>query len=115
MRTNESDHVAKMLQELVSFRDPAVVAIFAAGCGTIMTRGGEPTFGGYPYQAVANDLTVWIPNSFKFDDLNPALPIISAPFDLVVDTALLPVDILCWEEQQRPRDEVINFAVKELI
>jgi uncharacterized protein YceK len=85
-----------------------VIPLFVTGCGTIMTRGDENvTFGAYPYQAVANDVCYWIPESFHqpghpvAEGVDLGTAILSIPIDLTVDTILLPLDIGYWIAGQK--------------
>ncbi|MEI8353739.1 MAG: hypothetical protein WCG22_04440 [Lentisphaerota bacterium] len=83
------------------------MAMIVSGCGTIMTRGGDVTFGKYPYQAVVNDVTVWIPESFDqpghpvAEGVDLATAIVSVPIDIVADTVLLPVDVGYWIAEKK--------------
>lgn len=65
--------------------------ICVTGCGTIELRGGgTPVFGAYPYQSTAQDIK-WCGNA---ETIAGGLP--SMPFDLILDTACLPLDLLSW-------------------
>ena len=62
------------------------------GCGTFSTRTGSKHFGAPPYGAVIYDVDV-------ISNRRPAakcLAALNVPFDLVLDTLLLPVDLCFW-------------------
>ena len=67
--------------------------VFISGClGTISTRDKGNFAGGYPYQAVAFD-------GYCVAEARGNLApggLVSMPLDLVVDTVLLPIDLLLW-------------------
>ena len=73
------------------------------GClGTIGTRTGGDGVGKYPYMAVAADVAFPIhyfnePNE-SWGSITAAaiVGIISIPLDFVIDTVLLPVDLIAW-------------------
>jgi len=72
-----------------------------SGCvGTIASRNiseGDP-FGQYPYQAVVTDCNeVFRDKKFEFlGYFNTYIGVIAFPFDLAVDTVLLPIDLFFW-------------------
>jgi hypothetical protein len=79
-----------------------MIAFLGPGCGTAGTRVlCDRSFGAYPYQGVAIDFTL-IPASSDQpghpteEGINCATAILSIPLDLVVDTVLLPVDLVYW-------------------
>lgn len=65
-------------------------------------RPDESWFGSYPYRAVVDDVEIiaWsggsIPDSPAWGSVGILAGIVSIPFDLVVDTVLLPVDAIGW-------------------
>lgn len=62
----------------------------------------ESWFGSYPYRAVVDDVEIvaWsggsIPDSPALGSIGVLAGIVSIPFDIVVDTVLLPVDTVGW-------------------
>ena len=77
---------------------PAAVALCAAlsSCGTVYSRGTHAVFGAYPFQGVAVD-AVMITGHFRDDrEVYIAQGLMSLPFDLVVDVALCPLDLIAW-------------------
>ena len=74
--------------------------LLAAGCGTFKTRTGNTQFGAYPYEGVAEDFT-HMPDAINKNRPGKTIMeftvlIVSIPFDLGLDTVLLPVDLACW-------------------
>ena len=80
-----------------------LVVVMCAGCGTVSTRLGDHTFGGYPYEAVAIDVRL-VPASFEqpghptVEGFNCATAIVAIPFDLVFDTLFLLPDLIYWAD-----------------
>ena len=77
----------------------ACLAFVTCGCGTVCTRStcGYNTFGARPYEAVAQD--VMVIGDTKCESLSIAVGtfcFISAPIDIVLDTAGLPIDLVAW-------------------
>ena len=60
------------------------------GCGTFLTRTGNQPFGAYPYHAVGIDVIVV---AYEKTVSYKAVAFISIPFDIVLDTILLPPDL----------------------
>ena len=69
------------------------ICLNLSGCllGTAYSRsGGENSFGKYPYMAIAVDVKAMG---------SPAAAgwgVLSIPLDLVIDTVLMPVDLVLW-------------------
>jgi len=66
-----------------------------------MTRVSEDPFGAYPLQGVAFDFYMGnevVGNSIQnHEDPDQLLyPLLSLPFDLVIDVILLPADLIAW-------------------
>ena len=66
------------------------------GCGTFSTRAGSKHFGAPPYGAVVYDVDV-VANR---QPLAKCLAVANVPFDLVLDTLFLPVDLCFWAAGQ---------------
>lgn len=87
----------------------------ASGCCGIMTRIGTPPEGHYPYIGVAADLEMMRRDPCLGHMLAP-LGIIDLPFSLVVDTVLLPVDLIHtmrneeWGEYERTKQLSVSMA-----
>jgi uncharacterized protein YceK len=62
------------------------------GCGTMLSRTGNTSLGAYPYQAVGTDVAVV---AVEKPDLK-VLALVSIPIDVVLDTLLLPPDLILW-------------------
>ncbi|HEY9049939.1 MAG TPA: YceK/YidQ family lipoprotein [Gammaproteobacteria bacterium] len=81
----------------------ALFTVFLSGCfGTYNTRimdhnqAKDTSWAGkYPYQAVALDVDA-AANPRHGGAIVTIISIISIPLDLVVDTILLPVDLIMW-------------------
>jgi uncharacterized protein YceK len=91
-----------------------LVAMSLTGCGTYVTRHNSPCVGKYPYQGACTSggamMSAVLPDpdknsiggcvSFDFSFEARAfifvVGAVSLPFDVVVDTLLLPVDIGAW-------------------
>ncbi len=74
------------------------VLLFTSCIGTISTRTGGDHIGRYPYQALYIDFYE-MPQELIHKDENLAIVplfIFSFPFDLVIDTVLLPADLITW-------------------
>jgi uncharacterized protein YceK len=78
--------------------------VLSGGCafGTAVTRMNidklnTPLFGKYPYAAVVGDLKI-VPTigSHHEGDFFGGLALISIPLDFVIDTLLLPIDLVAW-------------------
>ena len=71
-----------------------LLTVLLSGCGTVGTRLGHTSFGAYPYQAIATDVEAVaeadVPGEIRI------LAFLSFPFDLVLDTLLLPPDLILW-------------------
>ena len=63
-----------------------------AGCGTFATRTGSEHFGAPPYGAVIYDARAVIDRQVA----TKCLALFNVPFDLVLDTIFLPVDLGFW-------------------
>lgn len=64
------------------------------GCGTFDTRGGDVSFGGYPYQAVGSDFST-LAQEREYPEAY-AMMLLTLPFDFVLDTLFLPPDLVLW-------------------
>jgi uncharacterized protein YceK len=79
-----------------------VLSVSLTGCGTIVSRCQAPHFGAYPYEGVLIDCVA--PAGLltgsrlsTSDRLGfSAAFIASLPFDAVLDTLLLPPDLIFW-------------------
>src|SRR2546423_12809825 len=69
-----------------------LLTMLTSGCGTLVSRTGQTSFGAYPYQAVGTDAAVV---AVEKPDLK-ILAFVSIPLDLAVDTLLLPPDVVLW-------------------
>ncbi len=78
--------------------------VLLSGCtGTMLTRSSRPMdhadpaphnmFGGYPFQAVVVDYQI---ESASQNDGNTYEVFAALAVDLVVDTVLLPIDLIAW-------------------
>jgi uncharacterized protein YceK len=91
-------HISGRCVKLYMRLGPLIVcALSSSGClGTLGTRSTK-AIGAYPYEAVYSDVRdPWRegPSAIPFDML-------SLPFDIVVDTVLLPFDSIGWCFGQR--------------
>jgi len=68
------------------------LTVLVTGCGTLVSRTGHTSFGAYPYQAVGTDVAVIAVEKPEVK----GLAFISIPLDVVVDTVLLPPDLILW-------------------
>ncbi len=74
----------------------ATLGSVSSGCGTLLSRGEGSFCGAYPFEAVAADV-VMIAGQFDQDQEAWILRgLVSLPFDLVVDIALAPIDLVAW-------------------
>jgi uncharacterized protein YceK len=78
-----------------------VITVMASGCGTVMSRGGENFFGAYPYQSTAADVGM----CGSTETIGAGLP--SFPFDLILDTVFLPLDLGFWVAGQH-KDGILS-------
>ena len=69
-----------------------LITVMLTGCGTLVSRTGHTSFGAYPYQAIGTDVAVV---AVEKPDVK-VLAFISIPLDLVLDTILLPPDLILW-------------------
>ena len=94
-------YIVTMLNRFVVI---ALCTLSLTGCaGTMMTRSHEPMenastaphsmFGGYPFQAVVVDFQI---ESRSNNEGNIYEAFGSLATDLVVDTVLLPIDLVAW-------------------
>lgn len=72
-----------------------------SGCGTLFTRCGDNgnVIGKYPYSAVGKDIDMIasVESGVGYTILLIAPSgLISLPIDIVVDTVLLPADLIAW-------------------
>lgn len=83
----------------------AVPLVIVSGCGSLFSRGMGAPFGGYPFEAVALDAvficSVGGPGQQVLDqwmtgDVLFFWGLLSLPFDLLMDTIMLPVDLGAW-------------------
>lgn len=68
------------------------VTVFLTGCGTFLSRTGDNFFGAYPYQAVGTDVAYVAEGHMEMK----VATFLSIPFDTVLDTLLLPPDLIFW-------------------
>ena len=73
-----------------------VLSVTLTGCGTYIGRANAPHFGAYPYEEVLSDCVMI--RYFYYQRDAPLLVgcVASIPFDAVLDTLLLPVDLPFW-------------------
>ncbi len=69
-----------------------LLTILLTGRGTLVSRTGNTSFGAYPYQGVGTDVAVVAVEKPEVK----VLAFISIPLDLVLDTLLLPPDLMLW-------------------
>jgi uncharacterized protein YceK len=88
------EHFRKLLLQIT------MMLLLQSCIGTASTRFQNDSFvGAYPYSAVGTDLVLFGENLGKPAHLGGfiALPsLISIPLDLVVDSILLPIDLITW-------------------
>lgn len=89
----------------------AFACLSMSGCvGTILSRtpdGNENVsfLGAYPYAGVVIDFRLAsLTRSGQLGDFSGPLPLISIPLDIVIDTVLLPGDLIAWPFGYRKRD-----------
>lgn len=68
------------------------LTVLLTGCGTLVSRTGHTSFGAYPYQAVGTDVAVIAVEKPEVK----MLAFVGIPLDLVLDTVLLPPDVILW-------------------
>ena len=82
-----------------------LLATASASCGTLLTRVGDPAFGGWPFAAVVADGELMSkcfgPQQTLVDvDFDgPVLllgGLLSLPLDLGIDLLALPIDLVAW-------------------
>ena len=70
----------------------SIVVYLTTGCGTISTRMGDNQFGSPPYGAVVYDAKVIA----ERQPIAKGLAVLNIPFDLILDTVGLPIDLIFW-------------------
>lgn len=91
-RNSRNSPKLQKLATLVKGLALLLTAILITGCGTLLSRTGNTSFGAYPYQAVVGDAVLV---AVEEPDVK-ALAFVSIPLDLVLDTLFLPPDLIYW-------------------
>lgn len=74
----------------------AVICCTTSSCGTLLSRGEGHFFGGYPLEAVVADGGM-IVGCFEDDrEVWMLRGLASLPFDLLLDVAFCPLDLIAW-------------------
>lgn len=78
-----------LVKSVVTTLLATAVMLSLSGCGTMVARGRTPPEGHYPYMGV-----VWNVHSFTSGDPFGTMLLLDLPFSAVVDTVLLPLDLI---------------------
>ena len=74
-----------------------LILVMNCGCATVITRGGRHPFGAYPYQAASLDIRA-LPSARPDESkvIHTSQKILLTAADGLVDTILLPLDLIFW-------------------